>query len=403
MSNNLYGLSMYIGETKYSPKMPVFFDSNYPAYINKPPTAVVTGTLGSGKTFFGLTIAAQNSLAGKVGVILDPKGDFRKLKALYDKGIINKVSIWDISVHTDERTGKQCVDKDTVGMLDPTCFTPYDVQNAQLTLDVIKDLLGEDLKDEQASIISNLVRDVCKEPAPSMKRLIAKIGRHELSSVRSIATKLELLFSSPTAQILMYDRQTKKKTLNIKDGVTIINMSALTLPTQGKPLNECTSEEKISLVIITLLNRLIRDIMFNMPVSIPKFLMIDEAWSVVSLPSSRNMIKEVLLKGRSLNMACILLTQATSHFDLNDGSDLDAGILMRFAFRSYDTKDNVLTCQKMRIGEYQQWAGMLTELDKGECLMCDAFGRHGIVRIRADKEWTEIFKTTPSMFEKDKK
>ena len=137
--------------------------------------------------------------------------------------------------------------------------------------------------------------------------------------------------------------------------------------------------------------------MFNMPVNIPKFLMIDEAWSVVSLPSSRNMIKEVLLKGRSLNMACILLTQATSHFDLNDGSDLDAGILMRFAFRSYDTKDNILTCQKMRINEYQQWAGILTTLDKGECLMCDAFGRHGIVRIRADEEWTEIFKTTPEL------
>lgn len=397
MSRDIYGLSMYIGSSKYQPKMPVFFDTNYAAYINKPPNTVISGAPGSGKTFFGLILAAQNSLAGKVGVILDPKGDFNHLAKLYQYGIINTVKLWDISVSTDERTGKQVIDKDTVGMLDPTCFTPHHDQNAQLTLDVIKDLLGASLTDAQTNMVSNIVRDLCREHAPSMRRLIDKLERHEREDVRSIATKLDLMFASPIAKILMHDRQTTKKTLDIKDGVTIINMSGLTFPTTGKALSECTAEEKISLVIVSLLNRMIRDIMFSMPVNIPKFLMIDEAWSVVSLPSSRNMIKEVLLKGRSKNMACILLSQATGHFDFQDGTDLDAGIQIRFAFRSDDTKDNVLTCQKMGIREYQQWAGIINTLATGECLMCDVLGRHGVIQIRADEEWTDIFKTTPEL------
>ena len=189
------------------------------------------------------------------------------------------------------------------------------------------------------------------------------------------------MFASPIAQILVYDRQIQKKVLNIKDSITVINMSGLTFPDPSKELDKCSSEEKISLVIVSLLNRLIRDIMFSMPVNIPKFLMIDEAWSVVSLPSSRGLIEEVLLKGRSKNMACILLTQATSHLDFNDGTDLDAGIQMRFAFGSQDAKDNLLTCQKMRISEYQQWAKAVETLGVGECLMCDVFGRHGIIQI----------------------
>ena len=397
MYNNVYGLSMYIGSTKFAPKMPVFFDTNYAAYINKPPNTLITGAPGQGKTFLGMLLAAHNSLTGKVGVILDPKGDFRKLKALYDNDIINKVTIWDISVKPDERTGKMSLDRDTIGMLDPTCFTSNHDYNAQLTLDIIKDLLGEKLTDAQINTISNLIRDLCKAPAPNMKRLISKLERHEREDVRSVATILDLMFASPISQILVYDRQIQKKTLNIKDGITIINMSGLTFPEKSKPLDKCTSEEKISLVIVSLLNRLIRDIMFSMPVNIPKFLMIDEAWSVVSLPSSRGLIEEVLLKGRSKNMACILLTQATSHMEFEGGVDLDAGIQMRFAFNSQDSNDNILTCQKMRISEYNQWAKAIETLSVGECLMCDVFGRHGIVQIKSDDEWREIFKTTPEL------
>lgn len=397
MNNNVYGLSMYIGSTKFSPKMPVFFDTNYAAYINKPPNTLITGAPGRGKTFLGMLLAAQNSIMNKVGVILDPKGDFRKLMALYNNDIINKINIWDISVKPDERTGKLSLDRDTIGMLDPTCFTSNHDYNAQLTLDVIKDLMGKSLTDAQINIISNLIRDLCKAPAPNMKRLISKLERHEREDVRSVATILDLMFASPIAQILVYDRQIKKKVLNIKDGITVINMSGLTFPDPSKELDKCSSEEKISLVIVSLLNRLIRDIMFSMPVNIPKFLMIDEAWSVVSLPSSRGLIEEVLLKGRSKNMACILLTQATSHLDFNDGTDLDAGIQMRFAFGSQDAKDNLLTCQKMRISEYQQWAKAVETLGVGECLMCDVFGRHGIIQIRSDEEWKEIFKTTPEL------
>lgn len=397
MSNNIYGLSMYIGSTKFSPKMPVFFDTNYAAYINKPPNTLITGAPGRGKTFLGMLLAAQNSIMNKVGVILDPKGDFRKLMALYNNDIINKVNIWDISVKPDERTGKLSLDRDTIGMLDPTCFTFNHDYNAQLTLDVIKDLMGKSLTDAQINIISNLIRDLCKASAPNMKRLISKLERHEREDVRSVATILDLMFASPIAQILVYDRQIQKKVLNIKDGITVINMSGLTFPDPSKELDKCSSEEKISLVIVSLLNRLIRDIMFSMPFNIPKFLMIDEAWSVVSLPSSRGLIEEVLLKGRSKNMACILLTQATSHLDFNDGTDLDAGIQMRFAFGSQDAKDNLLTCQKMRISEYQQWAKAVETLGVGECLMCDVFGRHGIIQIRSDEEWKEIFKTTPEL------
>ncbi len=59
-------------------------------------------------------------------------------------------------------------------------------------------------------MVSNIVRDLCREHAPSMRRLIDKLERHEREDVRAIATKLDLLFASPIAKILMHDIQTTK-------------------------------------------------------------------------------------------------------------------------------------------------------------------------------------------------
>ncbi len=57
---------------------------------------------------------------------------------------------------------------------------------------------------------------------------------------------------------MIYKRQ---KTLDIKDGVTISTCQDYH-SNNHKPHDECTSEEK-SLVIVSLLNRMIRDIMFS--------------------------------------------------------------------------------------------------------------------------------------------
>lgn len=367
---------------------PVFYDPHYPALINRPPVTLITGSPGSGKTFFGLTIASHASILGKIGVILDPKGDFIALKKLEKEGYINKVQIWSVLSANGE------VSEENVGMLDPTTFYENPAQNTALTIDVITTIVGE-LTARQRTELTPVVKDVVEGENASFGRVIQKLLSNRDDEIRSLGYSLDTDLGTPLAKLLVSNKRIKKKSINLDEGLIVANLMGLKIPVDTKQAKDYDSPERVSIVIMGLLSSLILEMMRAKPKPIYKTLIMDEAWAVLASGSGRSMIQQVSRLGRSLNLAAILLTQSPKHLDLEGIQDMDTMISVRFAFRNVDENDNKLTCKTMKLPEGEAWEEVLTDLETGECLMQDTSYNVSVIHVMAQNEWIPLFNTNP--------
>ena len=383
-----FGMSTYIGETITGLPYPVFYDPHYPILINNPPVSLITGSPGSGKTFSGLLIASHASALGKIGVILDPKGDFTALKKLEKAGYIGKINIWSVADLDGE------VLEENVGMLDPTAFTPDTNQNTALTIDVIKSLIG-DLTPKQITNLTPIIRDIVEGNSPSFLRVAQKLMSSRDDEIRSLGYSLDTLLQTKLAKLIVLNKRIQKKPLVLEEGFIVANLMGLSMPPDTKPSKEWSSAEKISIIIIGLLSQLILDMMGKKPKKIYKTLIIDEAWAIMATESGKSMIRATARLGRSLNLAVILITQSTKHLGVGENSDTNTMISVRFAFRNNDDKDNMTTCKYMRLPEDEGWEQIIRELETGECLMQDALFNTSIVHIMTNDKWQKMFNTNP--------
>lgn len=383
-----FGMSTYIGETITGLPYPVFYDPHYPILINNPPVSLITGSPGSGKTFSGLLIASHASALGKIGVILDPKGDFTALKKLEKAGYIGKINIWSVADLDGE------VLEENVGMLDPTAFTPDTNQNTALTIDVIKSLIG-DLTPKQITNLTPIIRDIVEGNSPSFLRVAQKLMSSRDDEIRSLGYSLDTLLQTKLAKLIVLNKRIQKKPLVLEEGFIVANLMGLSMPPDTKPSKEWSSAEKISIIIMGLLSQLILDMMDKKPKKIYKTLIIDEAWAIMATESGKSMIRATARLGRSLNLAVILITQSTKHLGVGENSDTNTMISVRFAFRNNDDKDNMTTCKYMRLPEDEGWEQIIRELETGECLMQDALFNTSIVHIMTNDKWQKMFNTNP--------
>lgn len=383
-----FGMSTYIGETITGLPYPVFYDPHYPILINNPPVSLITGSPGSGKTFSGLLIASHASALGKIGVILDPKGDFTALKKLEKAGYIGKINIWSVADLDGE------VLEENVGMLDPTAFTPDTNQNTALTIDVIKSLIG-DLTPKQITNLTPIIRDIVEGNSPSFLRVAQKLMSSRDDEIRSLGYSLDTLLQTKLAKLIVLNKRIQKKPLVLEEGFIVANLMGLSMPPDTKPSKEWSSAEKISIIIMGLLSQLILDMMCKKPKKIYKTLIIDEAWAIMATESGKSMIRATARLGRSLNLAVILITQSTKHLGVGENSDTNTMISVRFAFRNNDDKDNMTTCKYMRLPEDEGWEQIIRELETGECLMQDALFNTSIVHIMTNDKWQKMFNTNP--------
>ena len=383
-----FGMSTYIGETITGLPYPVFYDPHYPILINNPPVSLITGSPGSGKTFSGLLIASHASALGKIGVILDPKGDFTALKKLEKAGYIGKINIWSVADLDGE------VLEENVGMLDPTAFTPDTNQNTALTIDVIKSLIG-DLTPKQITNLTPIIRDIVEGNSPSFLRVAQKLMSSRDDEIRSLGYSLDTLLQTKLAKLIVLNKRIQKKPLVLEEGFIVANLMGLSMPPDTKPSKEWSSAEKISIIIMGLLSQLILDMMGKKPKKIYKTLIIDEAWAIMATESGKSMIRATARLGRSLNLAVILITQSTKHLGVGENSDTNTMISVRFALRNNDDKDKMTTCKYIRIPEDEVLEQIIRELETGECLMQDALFNTSIVHIMTNDKWQKMFNTNP--------
>lgn len=386
-----FSMSMPIGETAAGLPTPVFYDPHYAIRINKPPVTLITGSPGSGKTVASLLLASHSALLNKTTFILDPKGDFLALKLLEEKGEIENVNVWSIFEDVEKGTIKES----NIGMLDPTCLTDDINENASLTLETINALVKE-LTAEQRNALIPIIQDVVELKKPSMKEITMILSRSMHSEISTLAHELDLALKMPAGKLLVASNKINNK-LNLKSGVVVASLMGLSLPPSSKREESYLEKERLSVAIIRLLTHLVLNVMKKIPKTTSKTLFIDEAWAVFNNESGRNLIEEVSLLGRSLNMAVVLATQSPAHVRGDEGkANLDTTISTRFAFRNTSEADNISTTEAMDLPKGAGYEGVFKTLSNGQCLMKDCQENFSFIDILLPDGWLETFNTTPS-------
>lgn len=385
-----YSMSMPIGETATGLPSLVFYDPHYAIRINRPPVTLVTGSPGSGKTVASLLLASHCALLNKTTFILDPKGDFLALKLLEEAHGVENIHIW--SIFDNIETGE--VHEGNIGMLDPTRLTDDLGENASLTLETIS-TLAKGLTGKQRNAIIPIIQDVVESKSPSMNAIRMTLARSQDPEISTLSHELGLALSMPAGKLLSATNR-KVNRLRLDKGVVVASLMGLSLPASNKKEESYLEKERLSVAIIRLLTHLVLNVMKKVPKQINKTLIIDEAWAVFNNESGRNLIDEVSLLGRSLNMAVILATQSPAHVRGEEGgANLDTTISTRLAFRNTSDVDNKITASAMDLPENAGYEGIFKELADGQCLMKDSQDQFAFVNIHLPDGWLDIFSTTP--------
>lgn len=386
-----FSTSMPIGETATGLPTPVFYDPHYAIRINKPPVTLITGSPGSGKTVASLLLAAHSALLNKVTFIMDPKGDFLSLKLLDAAGEIENVHVW--SIFQDIESGE--VREGNVGMLDPTCITEDKNENASLTLETINTLV-KNMTANQRNALIPIIQDITQSKSPSMNNIRMILSRSRDPEISTLSHELGLALSQPAGKLLVRTGKSVNR-LRLDQGVIVASLMGLSLPASSKSEASYLEKERLSVAIIRLLTHLVLNVMKKVRKTISKTLFIDEAWAVFNNEAGRELIEEVSLLGRSLNMAVVLATQSPAHVKSKDGgADLDTTISTRFAFRNTSDLDNKITTKAMDLPTDAGYESSLKNLGNGQCLMKDCQEQFAFVDILLPDGWLSIFDTTPS-------
>lgn len=373
-----YSTSMYIGSTSQGVAQPVFYDSHTPIFNNKPPGALITGSPGSGKTFLAMTLAAISAIIGKTTIILDPKGDFLSLAEIKDD--IGDITFWDLS------------SRDKMGILDPFSLSDDKMEQLDLATTVIDMLVGG-LSNEQVTELSPVIKDVCEMENPTLQQVVNDLLMEgDRPIARNLGVQLDLISKLKFAHLCFAPPKSKRKTLKLSGGTTVITLVGMELTPNDGNSSEGDRKQRLSTTVFYLITNFIRRTMEDESSDKPKTLIIDEAWAVLNTKPGADVVRAVALLGRSKNLALLLVSQNTSHMK---HLDIDNTITTHFAFRT-DHKEALQIVKDMRLPEGEGMENRLQNLDTGECLMKDFKDRYSTVQIsNYKKDWELAFKTNP--------
>lgn len=372
MSYN-FSSSMFIGETSQGIPQPVFFDPHTQIFNDKPPGCLITGQPGSGKSYLAMTLTAMSAIVGKTTIVLDPKGDFISLMNL--KQDIGSFNLWNLS------------DKRRRGILDPFRMTSDPGEQLNLAITLIEIFTGG-LSGEERTAIAPIIKDVIKEPNPSLAKVVQDLRESQRPAAGDLGTTLDLISNLPLAGLCFAPSGASMETVAIDKGLTVVTLVGMEMPKEGSKDNK----SRLSTGILFLPTDYIRRLMMSDTSRNPKTLVIDEAWAILQTPAGAQVIKEVALLGRSKNLAMILVTQNNSHLK---NLDIENTIATRFAFESSGKEADSIVAD-MRLPRGEGFESLITGLNRGECLMRDWSGRYSSVQISSwRKDWDVAFKNNP--------
>ena len=324
------------------------------------------GSLGGGKSFCNNLLVYYSVLFGGQAVILDPKSERGNWKETLPE-IAEEINIVNITS-----------DSSNQGLLDPYVIMK-DVKDAEsLAIDILTFLTGISSRDgEKFTVLRKAVRAVSKNQNHGLLQVIEELRKEDTAVSRNIADHIESFTDYDFAQLL-FSVGSVENAISLDNQLNIIQVADLVLPDKDTTFEEYTTIELLSVSILIVISTFALDFIHS-DRSIFKIVDLDEAWAFLNVAQGETLSNKLVRAGRAMNAGVYFVTQSSG--DVSKES-LKNNIGLKFAFRSTDTNEIKQTFEFFGLdSEDENNQKRLRDLENGQCLMQDLYGRVGVVQI----------------------
>ncbi|HBG3906292.1 TPA: ATP-binding protein [Clostridioides difficile] len=339
------------------------------------------GSLGGGKSFCNNLLVYYSVLFGGQAVILDPKSERGNWKATLPE-IAHEINIVNLTS-----------DKDNAGLLDPFVIMKNVKDAESLAIDILTFLTGISSRDgEKFPVLRKAVRSVTQSDSRGLLHVIDELRREDTPVSRNIADHIDSFTDYDFAHLLFSDG-TVENAISLDNQLNIIQVADLVLPDKDTTFEEYTTIELLSVSMLIVISTFALDFIHS-DRSIFKIVDLDEAWAFLNVAQGETLSNKLVRAGRAMQAGVYFVTQSSG--DVSKES-LKNNIGLKFAFRSTDINEIKQTLEFFGIDkEDENNQKRLRDLENGQCLLQDLYGRVGVVQIHpVFEELLHAFDTRP--------
>ena len=339
------------------------------------------GSLGGGKSFCNNLLVYYAVLFGGQAVILDPKAERGNWKETLPE-IAHEINIVNLTS-----------DKDNAGLLDPFVIMKNVKDAESLAIDILTFLTGISSRDgEKFPVLRKAVRSVTQSDSRGLLHVIDELRREDTPISRNIADHIDSFTDYDFAHLLFSDG-TVENAISLDNQLNIIQVADLVLPDKDTTFEEYTTIELLSVSMLIVISTFALDFIHS-DRSIFKIVDFDEAWAFLNVAQGETLSNKLVRAGRAMQAGVYFVTQSSG--DVSKES-LKNNIGLKFAFRSTDINEIKQTLEFFGIDkDDENNQKRLRDLENGQCLLQDLYGRVGVVQIHpVFEELLHAFDTRP--------
>lgn len=339
------------------------------------------GSLGGGKSFCNNLLVYYSVLFGGQAVILDPKSERGNWKETLPE-IAHEINIVNLTS-----------DKDNAGLLDPFVIMKNVKDAESLAIDILTFLTGISSRDgEKFPVLRKAVRSVTQSDSRGLLHVIEELRREDTPISRNIADHIDSFTDYDFAHLLFSDG-TVENAISLDNQLNIIQVADLVLPDKDTTFEEYTTIELLSVSMLIVISTFALDFIHS-DRSIFKIVDLDEAWAFLNVAQGETLSNKLVRAGRAMQAGVYFVTQSSG--DVSKES-LKNNIGLKFAFRSTDINEIKQTLEFFGIDkDDENNQKRLRDLENGQCLLQDLYGRVGVVQIHpVFEELLHAFDTRP--------
>ena len=339
------------------------------------------GSLGGGKSFCNNLLVYYAVLFGGQALLLDPKSERGNWKETLPE-IAHEINIVNLTS-----------DKDNAGLLDPFVIMKNVKDAESLAIDILTFLTGISSRDgEKFPVLRKAVRSVTQSEKRGLLYVIEELRKEDTAISRNIADHIDSFADYDFAHLLFSDG-TVENAISLDNQLNIIQVADLVLPDKDTTFEEYTTIELLSVSMLIVISTFALDFIHS-DRSIFKIVDLDEAWAFLNVAQGETLSNKLVRAGRAMQAGVYFVTQSSG--DVAKES-LKNNIGLKFAFRSTDLGEIKQTLEFFGIDkDDENNQKRLRDLENGQCLLQDLYGRVGVVQIHpVFEELLHAFDTRP--------
>lgn len=324
------------------------------------------GSLGGGKSFSNNLLVYYSVLFGAQALIVDPKAERGNWKENLPD-MANEINI--VNLTSEEKNQ---------GLLDPYVLMKRKKDAESLAIDILTFLTGISSRDgERFPLLRKAIRSVTQKEIRGLWLVIDELREDENPLSHSIADHIESFTDYDFAHLLFSDGTTENS-ISLDKQLNIIQVADLILPDAQSNFSDYTTLELLSVAMLIVISTFALDFIHSDRTTF-KIVDLDEAWSFLQVAQGKTLSNRLVRAGRSMNAGVYFVTQNAD--DLID-EKLKNNIGLKFAFRSTDSQEIKKTLAFFGVDpEDEDNQKRLRELENGQCLIQDLYGRVGTIQV----------------------